>query len=102
MKKNNISNETKLKAKIVISSLIYILGGSTILFHYLENWSWIDSFYFTCVTITTIGYGDFAPTKTGTKILTVIIAFLGIGLLLLVFEAMTKYYIEKKYSIKNK
>ncbi len=98
MQKTNLSKEIKIKSRIVISALVYILAGGTILFHYLENWSWVDSFYFTCVTITTIGYGDLVPTKTGTKLLTIVIAFLGIGILLLILESMTKYYIQNKYS----
>jgi voltage-gated potassium channel len=99
--KNKTTKEFKIKSKIIISALIYILAGGTILFHYLENWSWVDSFYFTCVTITTIGYGDLTPTKTITKLLTVLIAFLGIGILLLILETMTKYYIQNKYNIKK-
>ena len=58
---------------IIIGVLIFvgiILLGAVV-YQYLENWNFIDSIYFSAVTITTLGYGDFVPqTKTG-KILTI-------------------------------
>ncbi len=44
-----------------------------------EGWSRIDSFYWSFVTATTVGYGDFRPTKTPSKIVAILIAFLGIA-----------------------
>ena len=32
-----------------------------------ENWSFRDSFYFTIITLLTIGFGDFTPTETSSK-----------------------------------
>jgi voltage-gated potassium channel len=43
-----------------------------------EGWSRIDTFYYTCVTATTVGYGDFRPHYIRSKILAVVIAFLGL------------------------
>jgi len=98
MNDKEISKETILKAEIVISSLVAILASGTVLFHILEKWSWVDAFYFICMTITTIGYGDLTPSSDATKLLTIFYAFLGISLLLLVLETMTKHYINKKYA----
>ena len=53
----------------------------TALFHWLEGWSLIDSFYFSVVSLTTVGYGDFAPTQPLTKILSVVYIISGIGML---------------------
>lgn len=92
-----VSEEIKIKVNIVISSIIVLMVSGTLLFHFLEGWSYVDSFYFLSVTITTIGYGDLYPTTDLTKILTVIYAFAGIGIILLVAETFTKAYIEKRY-----
>lgn len=49
--------------------LIWIIIG-TISFYYLENWSLIDSFYFSVTTLTTVGYGDFVPTTEISRLFT--------------------------------
>jgi voltage-gated potassium channel len=43
-----------------------------------EGWSRSDSFYWSFITATTVGYGDIRPVGRGTKILAVLIAFMGL------------------------
>jgi voltage-gated potassium channel len=45
-----------------------------------EGWSLFDSFYWSFVTATTLGYGDFHPTKRPSKIVAILIATLGLVL----------------------
>lgn len=52
-----------------IISIILLLGVGTFTFHKLEDWSWVDSFYFTTATATTVGYGDLSPTTDTSKII---------------------------------
>lgn len=42
--------------------LIATLACGTILFHMLEDWTYIQAFYFSVATISTVGYGDLTPT----------------------------------------
>ncbi len=44
----------------------------------LEGWSRFDSFYWSFVTATTVGYGDVRPTKTGSKMAALLIAVMGL------------------------
>ncbi|CAN5863566.1 hypothetical protein BH23ACT4_BH23ACT4_07370 [soil metagenome] len=48
----------------------------------LEGWSWVDSFYFTVVTLTTVGYGDLAPSGDISKLFTVFLIVAGVGFIL--------------------
>ena len=45
-----------------------------------EGWSPFDSFYWSFITATTVGYGDFRPLKRKSRILAIIVAFLGLTL----------------------
>jgi voltage-gated potassium channel len=42
----------------------------------------LDAFYFSVITLTTVGYGDLSPTTPISKIFTVIYILLGISILL--------------------
>ena len=46
----------------------------------LEGWSRFDSFYWSFIPATTVGYGDVRPLKKKSKIAAVIVAFLGLTL----------------------
>lgn len=68
---------------------ILILVG-TVLYHWLEGWDWLDSFYFVIITLTTIGYGDFSPTTPITKLITIYFGINGIMVLLLLYDAVRR------------
>lgn len=67
---------------VAVVAITFLLGGGTVLFHNLEHWSWIQSFYFSVVTLTTIGYGDFHPTSDISLIATSIYILVGVGTML--------------------
>ncbi|MDP4039569.1 MAG: potassium channel family protein [Candidatus Pacearchaeota archaeon] len=65
---------------LILFVTFLILG--TIFYHYTESWEWIDSFYFSGMTITTVGYGDLVPSTTLSKIFTVLYVIAGLGIFL--------------------
>jgi voltage-gated potassium channel len=64
---------------VVLTVLILTLG--TLFYRSAEGWSTLDALYFSVVTLTTIGFGDLAPTGDGAKLFTIIYSLLGIGIL---------------------
>ncbi len=65
--------------KVGTFAAIFITFGA-MFYHFVEKFSWVDSFYFTFITLATIGYGDLAPKTSAGKIFTMFYALLGITL----------------------
>lgn len=65
----------------LLVSVMVTLGTGTVFYSIVEDWSLLDSLYFSVVTLTTIGYGDFTPQTTLGKIFTISYIFLGLGLI---------------------
>jgi voltage-gated potassium channel Kch len=70
----------RIEIMVAISSLLGWIGIGTVIFHRLESWTWIQSFYFSVVTITTVGYGDFVPTNDGSRLFTAIYILVGVSI----------------------
>jgi len=45
----------------------------------IEGWSWIDAFYMTVISLTTVGFGETHPLSDAGKIFTIILILSGIG-----------------------
>ena len=73
--------------KISVSAILIILAGS-IFYHYVEGLAWIDALYFSVVTISTVGYGDFSPQTVTGKLFTIFYIITGIGILFSFINAL--------------
>ncbi len=62
------------------------IGLGAVAFHYIEQWSWLNSAYYMVITMTTIGYGDFTPTVPWGKVLTIFFGLNGIAVLLALYD----------------
>ena len=65
--------------RVLLGLAAAIITGSTVFFHFVEGWNWVDSYFFTVVTISTVGYGNFGPVTVLGKLGTTVLIFLGIG-----------------------
>lgn len=65
--------------RVLLGLAALIITASTVFFHFVEGWNWLDSYFFTVVTISTVGYGNFVPVTALGKIGTTVLIFLGIG-----------------------
>ncbi len=77
---------------------IFIIIAGIFLFREIEGWNYVDSFYFTVVTLTTIGYGDIVPITNVGKIATSIYAFLGVATFLFCVSVIAEHYFFKRMS----
>ncbi|HFC01397.1 MAG TPA: two pore domain potassium channel family protein [Phaeodactylibacter sp.] len=85
----------------LIATTIFILGLGTVAFHYLEGWDFVDALYFSVITLTTIGYGDFSPQTTQGKLFAIFYIILGIGIIL-AFVNTVYHHFEKERKAQEK
>lgn len=82
-------------APLFIALALVIIGLGRIV-GWMEGWSWIDSVYYAFITATTVGYGDFHPHKSLSKLLSILVTFTGMvftGILVaLALQASTKAF----------
>ena len=77
-------------ARPIFIYVAFFILFTAALYHWLEGWSWLDSFYFVVVTLTTIGYGDFSPTTPLTKLITIFYGLNGVIILLMLFDVVRR------------
>jgi len=85
----------------LLTTTAIIIAFGSIVYHYLEGWTWIDSVYFSVITLTTIGYGDFAPQTNEGKLFTVFFILIGLGVILSFVNTVFNHYSKEKHKTKN-
>jgi len=82
------------------TAIILIIG--TVAYHYIEGWKWLDAFYFSFITLTTIGFGDFAPQTDAGKIFTILYTLVGVGIILTFINTLYQHYNKRSKGEKKK
>ena len=54
------------------------IAVATVAYTFLEDWSLVDSLYFSTVAITTVGFGDLTPSNDASKLFTILYLAVGI------------------------
>ncbi len=72
----------KKKLFIVSSLLLFVVILGTVGFRLIEGWGLLESLYATVTTISTVGYGDFAPASAQGRLFAVFLIVIGVGAML--------------------
>ena len=76
---------------ILLWATAQILVG-TLVFRWLEGWSFVDSVYFSVITLATVGFGDLHPTSDAAKIFTIFYVLFGLGILAAFITELNKQH----------
>src|SRR5690606_37408232 len=96
MKKNFWSDSLgkKVFTMLLITSFIIVFG--IIGMHFIVNLSWIDSLYYTIITLSTVGYGAPESLSGAEKIFIVTLILLGMGIVGYVLGNMAQLLVSEK------
>ena len=86
--------DPETKALPLVAGVLVLTG--TLFYWRFEDWTVIEALYFCVVTLTTVGYGDLAPTSAGTQIFTIVYILTGFGVLVALLTSVAEKYIEQK------
>ena len=75
-----------LTTRSILLLLALVVLSGTVFFRLVEGWSWIDAYFFTVVTLSTVGYGNLVPATVLGKIGTTVFIFTGLGIFALAIQ----------------
>ncbi|MCC5891526.1 potassium channel family protein [Exiguobacterium sp.] len=71
--------EPEFQVLFSLAALTVISG--TLFYSRFEEMRWLDALYFSVITLTTIGYGDFVPSTDLGKVFTIGYVITGVGIM---------------------
>jgi voltage-gated potassium channel len=86
-KNPEINGEVNIFAKVIFTlfAIVFIFSGLVYQFEHTVNpqnfGTFLDAFYFSIFTMTTVGYGDVTPTSAAGKLMTILMILTGIALI---------------------
>ncbi|WP_041632605.1 potassium channel family protein [Maribacter sp. HTCC2170] len=97
------------KIYIAVSLMVAILITGVIGFRNLSDLSWVDAFYMTVITVTTVGFTEVGPMSSQTKIFTIFLIIASVFIFAFAISVITEYILSrnsldvlKKKKVKNK
>ncbi len=70
-----------------------VVGIGTVFYRFVEDLTWIDSLYFSVITLTTVGYGDITLSTTAGKLFTIAFVIVGVGVFVALVTEVAQHLI---------
>ncbi len=87
----------EIRYSLVVLFIIFI--GGTVGYKFIEDYTLLDAFYMTVITVTTVGYGEVMPLGPGGKIFTALLILLTFGVFAYAITSITRYLVTGEYKI---
>ncbi|WP_300437545.1 potassium channel family protein [uncultured Mameliella sp.] len=87
---------TRLRFLTLVLTLVAIIASGTVFFRLVEGWSWLDSYFFSVVTLSTVGYGELVPQTPAGKIGTTVFILVGLGIFAVAIQQFGVFAMRKR------
>ncbi|MCM4173165.1 potassium channel protein [Arenibacter sp. TNZ] len=94
---------------LAMALLVMVLLFGVLGYRFLSDYTWIDAFYMTIITVTTVGFSEVRPLDAEAKIFTVILIITSVFIFAFAISVITEYVLSrnslqllKKKKVKNK
>jgi len=87
------------KIAIAVFLLLIIFMTGVIGFRFFSDYSWVDAFYMTVITITTVGYGEVMPLSPSEKIFVSLLIISSIFIVGYAISVITEYILSKNIGV---
>lgn len=94
--RKSLPEVAKKRLTWILILVLCIIAYGTLGFHFIEGQGWIVSFYWTFVTIGTVGYGDYSPKSPIGMFFTISLIILGIGTFALAVESLVNLIFKRE------
>ena len=84
---------TKIYTAIILLGVLVFTGVAGYVF--ISDYSWIDAFYMTVITMTTVGFGEVVPLDDESKIFTIFLILASIIIVGYALSVITEYILSK-------
>jgi len=86
----------RFRLRIYAAVFFFVMIVGTVGFSIVEGFPTADAFYFTIVTIATVGYGDIHPVTPTGKLLSVFLIVFGVGTFMAVIASATELMLNRR------
>lgn len=93
--RNRIIGLFRSKIYTAIALLLMLLTVGVVGFKILSGYSWINAFYMTVITITTVGYGEVSPLDEPSKIFTIFLILTSVVIVGYALKVITEYILSQ-------
>ncbi|MEZ7885872.1 MAG: voltage-gated potassium channel [Flavobacteriales bacterium] len=97
---NNTENHLSLfssRILIAVLAIITLITGGTIGFVLIENYGWLDAFFMTIITMSTVGYEEVKPLGPEGKIFTSILIIFSFSTFAYAISVITTYFVTGQF-----
>ncbi len=86
-----------IPSKIVFACylLLFVFLAGVLGYRFISDYSWVDAFYMTVITITTVGFGEVQPLNDVDKLFTSVLILSSIFIVAFAISVITEYILSK-------